>query len=165
MDSWQNTISSQVTEEDGDSAESCRKLPTDVDSTDDDPSRQNRFNDSIIEEHPASDTSEVATSAGSTSGRHRPPQPMLSSNSVQTGSGPSSSQKKKAVQARTRRREKRQEQKAAKTLSAILLAFIITWTPYNVFTVIQTLRIYDFNAKLPTLYAIGNQPFTIPTRQ
>ena len=28
--------------------------------------------------------------------------------------------------------EKKQDQKAAKTLSAILLAFIITWTPYNI---------------------------------
>jgi 7 transmembrane receptor (rhodopsin family) len=40
------------------------------------------------------------------------------------------------LRARQRRRERRQEQKAAKTLSAILLTFIITWTPYNVFVVI-----------------------------
>ncbi|VDK83731.1 unnamed protein product [Litomosoides sigmodontis] len=31
-----------------------------------------------------------------------------------------------------RKSERKQESKAAKTLSAILLAFIITWTPYNV---------------------------------
>ncbi|KAM3717752.1 Muscarinic acetylcholine receptor [Dirofilaria immitis] len=31
-----------------------------------------------------------------------------------------------------RKNERKQESKAAKTLSAILLAFIITWTPYNV---------------------------------
>ncbi|VDO37198.1 unnamed protein product, partial [Onchocerca flexuosa] len=30
-----------------------------------------------------------------------------------------------------RKNERKQESKAAKTLSAILLAFIITWTPYN----------------------------------
>lgn len=31
------------------------------------------------------------------------------------------------------------EKKAAKTLSAILLAFVITWTPYNVLVLIKTL--------------------------
>lgn len=30
------------------------------------------------------------------------------------------------------------ERKAAKTLSAILLAFVITWTPYNVLVLIKT---------------------------
>lgn len=30
-----------------------------------------------------------------------------------------------------RKNERKQESKAAKTLSAILFAFIITWTPYN----------------------------------
>lgn len=30
-----------------------------------------------------------------------------------------------------RKNERKQESKAAKTLSAILLAFIITWTPYG----------------------------------
>ncbi|CAF0815933.1 unnamed protein product [Brachionus calyciflorus] len=34
--------------------------------------------------------------------------------------------------------EKKQDQKAAKTLSAILLAFIITWTPYNINVVANT---------------------------
>lgn len=33
--------------------------------------------------------------------------------------------------------EKKQERKAAKTLSAILLAFIITWTPYSVLAVLN----------------------------
>ncbi|GAV07323.1 hypothetical protein RvY_17169 [Ramazzottius varieornatus] len=33
--------------------------------------------------------------------------------------------------------EKKQDKKAAKTLSAILFAFIITWTPYNVFVLIN----------------------------
>lgn len=34
--------------------------------------------------------------------------------------------------------EKKQDQKAAKTLSAILLAFILTWTPYNINVVANT---------------------------
>ena len=33
--------------------------------------------------------------------------------------------------------EKKQDRKAAKTLSAILLAFIITWTPYSVLVIIN----------------------------
>ncbi|CAG5120663.1 unnamed protein product, partial [Candidula unifasciata] len=37
----------------------------------------------------------------------------------------------------SRRQERRQDQKAAKTLTAILLAFIVTWTPYNIFTVAE----------------------------
>jgi hypothetical protein len=51
-----------------------------------------------------------------------------------------------------RRQERRQDRKAAKTLSAILLAFVVTWTPYNVFTVIQTFcpTLID-----PTVYAVG----------
>jgi len=47
-------------------------------------------------------------------------------------------ERSRALRARQRRQERRQEQKAAKTLSAILLAFIITWTPYNVFAIVQT---------------------------
>jgi len=60
-------------------------------------------------------------------------------------------ERSRALRARQRRQERRQEQKAAKTLSAILLAFIITWTPYNVFAIIQTFcadcvnqQIYEF---------------------
>lgn len=34
--------------------------------------------------------------------------------------------------------DKKQDKKAAKTLSAILLAFIITWTPYNVLVLVKT---------------------------
>ena len=51
-----------------------------------------------------------------------------------------------------KRNDKKQDQKAAKTLSAILLAFIVTWTPYNVFTVIQT---FYKCAIPPTLYNFG----------
>jgi len=47
-------------------------------------------------------------------------------------------ERSRALRARQRRQERRQEQKAAKTLSAILLAFVITWTPYNVFAIVQT---------------------------
>uniref|UniRef100_A0AC35UHB3 G_PROTEIN_RECEP_F1_2 domain-containing protein n=1 Tax=Rhabditophanes sp. KR3021 TaxID=114890 RepID=A0AC35UHB3_9BILA len=43
-------------------------------------------------------------------------------------------EKKKSDKER-RKNEKRQESKAAKTLSAILIAFIVTWLPYNVIVV------------------------------
>lgn len=39
--------------------------------------------------------------------------------------------------------EKRQETKAAKTLSAILLSFIITWTPYNILVLVKPLTAYE----------------------
>lgn len=58
----------------------------------------------------------------------------------------------KAIKDRRRKQERRQEQKAAKTLSAILLAFIVTWTPYNLFTVIMT---FFPNAINSSLYAFG----------
>jgi len=48
--------------------------------------------------------------------------------------------------------EKRQDWKALRMLSAILLAFIMTWTPYNLFTVIQTFCTTCIN---PSLYAVG----------
>jgi len=48
--------------------------------------------------------------------------------------------------------EKRQDWKALRMLSAILLAFIVTWSPYNLFTVIQTFCTTCIN---PTLYAVG----------
>ncbi len=35
--------------------------------------------------------------------------------------------------------EKKQDRKAAKTLSAILLAFIVTWTPYSVLVVLKAI--------------------------
>lgn len=50
--------------------------------------------------------------------------------------------------------EKKQDRKAAKTLSAILLAFAVTWTPYNVFTLIQ---VFCSDCIHPTLYNIGKQ--------
>lgn len=45
--------------------------------------------------------------------------------------------KKKNIQNR-KKLEKKQDQKAAKTLSAILFAFIFTWTPYNINVVVNT---------------------------
>lgn len=43
----------------------------------------------------------------------------------------------KAERAKKKKKDKAQDRKAAKTLSAILLAFIVTWTPYSIFTVIN----------------------------
>ncbi len=61
--------------------------------------------------------------------------------------------KMKTQRARKQRIERKQDRKAAKTLSAILLAFIVTWTPYNIFTVIETFCTQScINA---TVYAIG----------
>ncbi|XP_037952507.1 muscarinic acetylcholine receptor DM1 isoform X2 [Teleopsis dalmanni] len=44
-----------------------------------------------------------------------------------------------AAKKKKKSQEKRQESKAAKTLSAILLSFIITWTPYNILVLIKPL--------------------------
>lgn len=52
----------------------------------------------------------------------------------------------------SRRQERRQDQKAAKTLTAILLAFIVTWTPYNIFTVAE---VFCEGCVDKTLYSIG----------
>ena len=61
--------------------------------------------------------------------------------------------KAKSLRARKKRQERKQDKKAAKTLSAILLAFIITWTPYNIFIVIRTFcPVHCIN---DTIYAIG----------
>lgn len=75
--------------------------------------------------------------------------------------------------------EKKQDRKAAKTLSAILLAFIVTWTPYSVLVVINAFLgkesadrfipsyLWDFSYYLcyinstinPVLYALCNAAF------
>ena len=55
-------------------------------------------------------------------------------------------------QVKRKKQQGYQEKKAAKILSAILLAFIITWTPYNFFTVFQVFCEDCING---TVYAIG----------
>ena len=55
---------------------------------------------------------------------------------------------------RKKKQEQKQDKKAVKTLSAILLAFVVTWTPYNIFTVVGAFSGEGtINEKL---YAIGN---------
>jgi hypothetical protein len=48
--------------------------------------------------------------------------------------------------------EKKAERKAARTLTAVLLAFVVTWTPYNVFILVQA---FCPDCIHPTLYAVG----------
>lgn len=46
-------------------------------------------------------------------------------------------QQKAALNKKKKAQDKRQESKAAKTLSAILLSFIVTWLPYNILVLIK----------------------------
>lgn len=54
-----------------------------------------------------------------------------------TGSGGSNAGTGTRKKKKKKTSEKKQDRKAAKTLSAILLAFIVTWTPYNVMVLIK----------------------------
>lgn len=51
-------------------------------------------------------------------------------------------QQKAAMNKKKKAQDKRQESKAAKTLSAILLSFIVTWLPYNILVLIKPITIY-----------------------
>ena len=64
--------------------------------------------------------------------------------------------KVKTQRVRRKRQERRQDRKAAKTLSAILFAFIVTWTPYNIFAIVEA---YCEGCINPTLYAFGKYLF------
>ncbi|CAF0848413.1 unnamed protein product [Rotaria sp. Silwood1] len=59
------------------------------------------------------------------------------------------SQKCESVKTVKRRLEKMKDQKAAKTLSAILIAFIVTWLPYNTNIIISTIKPDIFNHGFP----------------
>ncbi|KAM3859883.1 muscarinic acetylcholine receptor M3 [Diretmus argenteus] len=63
---------------------------------------------------------------------------------------------KAKTQINTRKNERKvNEKKAAQTLSAILLAFIITWTPYNIMVLVNAFCQNTQNCIPDTLWALG----------
>lgn len=87
-------------------------------------------------------------------------------------------QQKAALHKKKKAQDKRQESKAAKTLSAILLSFIVTWLPYNILVLIKPMcqndetecvppQLWDLFYALcyinstinPVLYALCNASF------
>lgn len=87
-------------------------------------------------------------------------------------------QQKAALNKKKKAQDKRQESKAAKTLSAILLSFIVTWLPYNILVLIKPMcqndetecvppQLWDLFYALcyinstinPVLYALCNASF------
>ncbi|GFS79592.1 muscarinic acetylcholine receptor DM1 [Nephila pilipes] len=60
--------------------------------------------------------------------------------------------KHRAPKKKRKQQERKQEMKAAKTLSAILFAFTVTWTPYNVLVLYKTINCEDDYCISPVLW-------------
>ncbi|CAF0991543.1 unnamed protein product [Adineta steineri] len=73
----------------------------------------------------------------------------LGSNKSSTTPTTLKSQTNESVKTVKRRIEKIKDQKAAKTLSAILIAFIVTWLPYNTNIIISTIKPDIFSHGFP----------------